>query len=112
VVIFFRAFPPKPCTLFLLSHACHMLCPPHSPQLDLPNDICGKKVSKVKQSRYTPRRRFGERRYSSYSFTTSALDGGEWSASRPGRVLPQGKGPRYPLYRRLGGPQSRSGHRG
>jgi hypothetical protein len=30
----------------------------------------------------------GERRYSSYSFLTSALDGGEWSASRPGRSLP------------------------
>jgi hypothetical protein len=55
---------------------------------------------------------WGERRYSSYSFTTSALDGGEWSASRPGRALPPGKDPRYPLYRRLGGPQSRSGHRG
>jgi hypothetical protein len=37
----------------------------------------------------------------------------EWSATRPGRALPPGKGPpRYPLYRRLGGPQSRSGHRG
>jgi hypothetical protein len=34
-----------------------------------------------------------ERWYSSYSFTTSALDGGEWSASRPGRALPPGKGP-------------------
>jgi hypothetical protein len=34
-----------------------------------------------------------ERRYSSYSFTTSALDRGEWSASRPGRALPPGKGP-------------------
>ena len=33
---------------------------------------------------------------------------GEWSASRPGRTLPPGK-TRYPLYRRLGGPQSRSG---
>jgi hypothetical protein len=32
-------------------------------------------------------------RYSFYSFTTSALDGGEWSASRPGRALPPGKGP-------------------
>jgi hypothetical protein len=30
----------------------------------------------------------GEKRYSSYSFLTSALDGGEWSASRPGRALP------------------------
>jgi hypothetical protein len=36
----------------------------------------------------------------------------EWSASRPGRSLPSGKDPRYPLYRRLGGPQSCSGHRG
>jgi hypothetical protein len=35
----------------------------------------------------------GERRYSSYSFTTSALDGGEWSASRPGHALPPGKEP-------------------
>jgi hypothetical protein len=52
----------------------------------------------------------GERMYSSYSFTTSALDGGEWSASRLGRALPPGKDPRYPLYRRLGGPQSQSGH--
>jgi hypothetical protein len=49
---------------------------------------------------------WGERRYSSYSCLTSALHGGEWSASRPGRALPRGKGPRYPLYRRLGGPQS------
>jgi hypothetical protein len=34
----------------------------------------------------------GERIYSSYSFTTSALDGDQWWASRPGRALPQGKG--------------------
>jgi hypothetical protein len=33
----------------------------------------------------------GERRYSSYSFLTSAPEGGEWSASRPGRALPPGK---------------------
>ena len=33
---------------------------------------------------------------------------GEWSAARPGRTLPPGK-TRYPLYRRLGGPQGRSG---
>jgi len=37
---------------------------------------------------------------------------GEWSASRPGRALPRGKDPRYPLDRRLGGLQSRSGRRG
>jgi hypothetical protein len=46
---------------------------------------------KVKQSRYTPWRRLGERKYSSYSFSTSALDGGEWSASRPGRAFPPGE---------------------
>ena len=39
---------------------------------------------------------------------TAALEGGEWSAARPGCTLPAGK-TRYPLYRRLGGPQSRSG---
>ena len=41
-------------------------------------------------------------------FFTSALEGGEGSASRPGRTLPPGK-TRYPLYRRLGGPQGRAG---
>ena len=39
---------------------------------------------------------------------TAALEGGEWSAARPGRALPPGK-TRYPLYRRLGGPQVRYG---
>jgi len=39
---------------------------------------------------------------------TAALEGGEWSAARPGRTLPPEK-IRYPLYRRLGGPQGRSG---
>jgi hypothetical protein len=33
----------------------------------------------------------GERRYSSYSFSTWALDGGEWSASRPGRAFIPGE---------------------
>ena len=37
-----------------------------------------------------------------------ALEGGEWSAARPGRSLPPGK-TRYPFYRSLGGPQDRSG---
>jgi hypothetical protein len=36
---------------------------------------------------------WGDRRYSSYSYLTSALDGGEWSASRSGRALPPGKVP-------------------
>jgi len=38
---------------------------------------------------------------------TAALEGGEWSAARPGRTLPLGK-TRYPFYRRLGRPQGRS----
>jgi len=39
---------------------------------------------------------------------TAALEVGDWSAARPGRTLPPGK-TRYPLYRRLGGTQGRSG---
>jgi hypothetical protein len=39
---------------------------------------------------------------------TTALDGGERSATRPDRSLLLGK-TRYPLYRRLGGPQGRFG---
>jgi hypothetical protein len=40
--------------------------------------------------------------YEIHIFLTSALVGGEWSAV----ALPPGKSPRYPFYRRLGGPQS------
>jgi hypothetical protein len=39
---------------------------------------------------------------------TTAQEGGEGSASRPGRSLPPGK-TRYPLYRSPGGPQGGSG---
>ena len=39
--------------------------------------------------------------------STSALDRSGWSTPRPGRFN-RGK-TRYPLYRRLGGPQGRSG---
>jgi hypothetical protein len=46
---------------------------------------------KLKLSQYMPRRLLGKRRYSSYSF--SALEGGEWPASRLGRALAPGKGP-------------------
>jgi hypothetical protein len=38
-----------------------------------------------------------ERRYSSYNFLTSALEGGEWSASHPGLALPPGKEPPVPI---------------
>jgi len=39
---------------------------------------------------------------------TMALEGGEWSAARPGHNLHPGK-TQYTFYRRLGGPQGRSG---
>ena len=44
-----------------------------------------------------------------YSSMTMAIEGGEWSAARPGCTLPLGK-TRYPFYRRLGGAQGWSGH--
>jgi hypothetical protein len=51
--------------------------------------------SKKKKGKAVPLRsieaHLGDRRYSSYSFLTSALAGGEWSASSPGRALPPGK---------------------
>jgi hypothetical protein len=57
---------------------------------------------KVKQSHYTPWRRLKGETYSSYSFTTSALDGSEWSASLPGRALPPGKGTLVPIVQEAG----------
>jgi hypothetical protein len=44
-------------------------------------------------------------------FLTSALDD-EWSASRPGCFIPKEGAGGYPLGRRLGGLQSRSGRCG
>jgi hypothetical protein len=43
-----------------------------------------------------------ETRYSSYSFKTSALDGRDWSASRPGFAIPPGKGHPVPTVQRAG----------
>jgi hypothetical protein len=57
-------------------------------------------------------RRRGERRYSSYSITTSALDGVSGQRYSPAVLHPCGKDLRYPLDKRLGGPQNQSGHRG
>jgi hypothetical protein len=50
---------------------------------------------KLKMSHYTPRRR-------SYSFSTSALDRGELSASRPGHALALGKGSPVPIVQEAG----------
>jgi hypothetical protein len=52
----------------------------------------------------------GEWRYSSTHSLTSALDGGEWSASRLGRFTPRERAPG--THWRLSGPQSRSGRGG
>jgi hypothetical protein len=63
---------------------------------------------KVKFSRYRPgvAQRVGGG--IALFFHDRALEMGEWPAARPGRTLPPGK-TRCPFYRRLGGPQGRSG---
>jgi hypothetical protein len=40
---------------------------------------------------------YGEADVSSHAFLTSALDGSEWSASRPGHFTPWEKGPTAPI---------------
>jgi hypothetical protein len=69
-------------------------------------------LKKLKLSHYAARRGLGGEEVQFLLILDLGTYGGEWSASRPGRDLAPGKGPRYPLYRGLGGPQSRSGHRG
>jgi hypothetical protein len=71
------------------------------------------KTLRMKEGRfhpcYRPRRTLGRVQVYLYSvFFISAPEWGEGSASRPGRFLPPEKN-RYPYYRRLGGPQGRSG---
>jgi hypothetical protein len=53
----------------------------------------------------------GERKYNTFSYLTSELDGVSGQRHDPAELYP-GKDPRYPLYRRQDGPQSWSGHRG
>jgi hypothetical protein len=45
-------------------------------------------------------------------FLTSALDGGEWSASRPGRFTPEERAPDTHWLGHQVGPKSRSGNWG
>jgi len=63
---------------------------------------------KVKFAQEQTTKTQGEYRYSCTLSLTSALDGGGCSTPRPGRFTPW-KETRYPLYRRLGGPQGRTG---
>jgi hypothetical protein len=58
---------------------------PHFPKIIL--------HKKVKLSRYTPWRRMGVRRYSSYSYLTSALDGVSGQHHAPAALYPRGKNP-------------------
>jgi hypothetical protein len=74
-------------------------CPAYHILLDLFTLVISGKAT---QSHNTPMEEQGERMYSSYLFTTPALDGGEWSASRPGRALPPGKGPPVPIIQGAG----------
>jgi hypothetical protein len=70
------------------------------------NSLMPKRVYIIFKSSVDPLRsidaHLGDRRYSSYSFLTSALEGGEWSASRPGRTLPPGKGSPVPTVQEAG----------
>jgi hypothetical protein len=59
-------------------------------------------VIKLTLCHYTPWRSLRGEEHSSYSFSTSALDGGEWSASGPSRALPPGKGPPVPIVQEAG----------
>jgi hypothetical protein len=87
------------------------LCPSYCMSELIINVHYNKKV-KVKLSCYMPwRHTGGERRYSTYSYLTSALDGVSSQHRALATLYPQGKNPQYPLGRRLGGPQSQSGRR-
>jgi hypothetical protein len=68
--------------------------------------------SKVKTSRYCHSGDKWEKKYSTYSFLTSALDGVSSQRHALVALYPRGKDPRFPFDRRLGGPQSWYGHRG
>jgi hypothetical protein len=73
----------------------------HSPSVD--QEISVK--SKSKAVALPPCSAKRERKYSSYSFLTSALDGVRGQRHTPAAPYPQGKGTRYPLDRRLCGPE-------
>jgi hypothetical protein len=57
---------------------------------------------KVKQSRYTPWRRLGGEEIQLLLILDLGTRWGEWSASRPDRALPPGKGPPVPIVQEAG----------
>jgi hypothetical protein len=64
-----------------------------------------------KLSRYCHAGGNGKSSYNSYSVLTSTLDEVSGQRHAPAAIYPWKRTPRYPLYRRLGGPQSRAGQR-
>jgi hypothetical protein len=99
-------FPPELCIHFSLPHTCH------SSRHNNNNSNNNNNNNKVKGrggsitcNKGTEGE--GEQRYSSALSLISVLDGNGRSRPRPGRFTPR-KEAWYPLYRRLGGPHSRS----
>jgi hypothetical protein len=66
---------------------------------------------RVKQSRYTPWRRLGGEEVQLLLIHDLGTRGVSGQRHAQAALYPRGQDPRYPLDRRLGGPQSRSGHR-
>jgi hypothetical protein len=64
--------------------------------------VTDKVALKLKLSHYTPWRRLGEKKYSSYSYSNSVLDGDKCSALRPGCALVPVKGPPVPIVQEAG----------
>jgi hypothetical protein len=91
------AFPSGAVCLAHCTHRQHYLAGQYSIVTFLCFTVSCLCKGKLKLSHYTPRRCLGERRYSSYSFSTSALDGGEWSASHRSRSSAPAKGPLVPI---------------
>jgi flagellar basal body-associated protein FliL len=56
----------------------------------------------VKHSHYTPGRHLGDRKYSLYSFTTSALDGASGQHHAPAALYPRGKDSPVPIAQEAG----------
>jgi hypothetical protein len=57
---------------------------------------------KFKRSHYTPWRRLGGKEVQLLFILELGSKWGEWSASRPGRALPPGKGPPVPIAQEAG----------
>jgi hypothetical protein len=77
--------------------------PPYAPSnLKFCLELYVWKICKVSSHTIHLWRRRVERMCSSYSFAISALSGGEWSASRPGRTLAPGKDPPAPIGQEAG----------